>query len=139
VVAVLNFVNVGWKAAYWHAMVSPVADVPYAAMYRYTLVSITGSALFPARAGDVLRVFLLSRERNVPLRYGGSIAAFEKGGDVLALLIVSAPIPWLLPDMPHWVGRSMQLVGAIAAGVVIVACVAWLSPKIRKTLKFPDV
>lgn len=139
VVALLNFVNIAWKSAYWHAMVSPVADVPYGAMFRYTVVSITGSALFPARAGDFLRVFLLSRERRVPLRYAGSIAAFEKGGDVLALLIVSAPIPWLLHDMPSWVARSMQTVGAIAAAVVVVACVAWLSPKIRTALKFPEV
>jgi uncharacterized membrane protein YbhN (UPF0104 family) len=135
----LHFVTLAWKSEYWRAMVAPVARVPFFAMMRTTIVSATASAIFPARAGDVLRVVVLHRERGVSMRYGGSIAALEKIGDVLALLLVAAPIPWLLHDVPAWVRRAMQLVATIAVAAVIVATLAAFSSTIRSKLHFPVV
>jgi uncharacterized membrane protein YbhN (UPF0104 family) len=138
-VVALHLVNVGWKSLYWRVMVAPVARVPLASMFRTTIVSMATSALVPARAGDLLRVMLLHRERGVPLAYGGSIAAFEKAGDVLALLMVVAPIPWLVPGAPAWVLKSMRFVIVLAIVVLAILAIASLSSRVRKWLKFPAI
>jgi uncharacterized membrane protein YbhN (UPF0104 family) len=139
----LHFVTLGWKAEYWRATIAPVAKVPLRAMLRYEIVCATASALFPARAGDVLRVVVLHRERGVPLRYGGSIAAMEKGADVLSLMLVAAPIPWLLHasglEVPPWVRRATQLVALFALAAMVLASIAALVPSVRSLLHFPAV
>jgi uncharacterized membrane protein YbhN (UPF0104 family) len=135
----LHFVTIAWKSEYWRAMVAPVADVSFFAMMRTTIVSATASAIFPARAGDVLRVAVLHRERGVSLRYGASIAALEKMGDVVALSLVAAPLPWLLHDVPPWVKRAMQLVTLLATAAIVVAAIAAFSSSMRSRLHFPMV
>ena len=135
----LHFVTLGWKAEYWRATIAPVAKVPFIAMLRYEIVCATASAMFPARAGDVMRVVVLHRERGVPLRYAGSIAALEKACDVVALLLVAAAIPLLLHDVPSWARRATQMVTLIALGATIAAAIGALFPRVRSMLHFPVV
>ncbi|MFI5300385.1 MAG: lysylphosphatidylglycerol synthase transmembrane domain-containing protein [Polyangiales bacterium] len=136
--AALNFVTIGFKSTYWWSMVNAAAPVSLAKMYRYTILSVTGSALAPARAGDVLRVYLLRRDNAVAVRFAGTIFAIEKVADVAALLLILVPVPWLMPQLPAWVATGMRALSIVAALAIVALIAMNASGRLRSMLKIPD-
>jgi uncharacterized membrane protein YbhN (UPF0104 family) len=110
--ALVNFATVWWKANYWQAMLSPLARIPLPRLFRYTLASVAGSVVAPGKAGEAVRIWLLKRNHGVPMRVSAGVIAVEKLGDVLALLILVAPLAWFW--MPVWLARSLLLLTAVA-------------------------
>lgn len=119
--AVLNFLMIWWKAVGWHIMLRPVVNVPVMRMFRYSLAALSASALTPMRTGEMVRVWLLRRNDGVPLPLAASVAVGEKVMDGLAMLILVAPVPWLVPALPAWLFRaSLGLVAVVLA--VVIGC-----------------
>jgi glycosyltransferase 2 family protein len=110
------------RTAYWKALLDPVRAVPFRVLLGYTLACNASNALLPARGGDAMRVWLLRKRHDVPLRVAGAIVAMEKAGDVLALGVLVAPLPWLLPELPTAVSHALRIILAIV--VVVIALVA---------------
>jgi uncharacterized membrane protein YbhN (UPF0104 family) len=120
---VLAFVNLWFKALYWRFMLARYAQLRTFRIFRYTLAGVAASALAPARAGDALRVWLLSRHHGVPLRVSAGVTLVEKVFDVLSLVVVIVPLAFA-SALPAWVTRTVAaLTGvaviAIAAGVLL--------------------
>jgi uncharacterized membrane protein YbhN (UPF0104 family) len=76
--AATSFLLMFWKALRLRAMLAPVASVGAARLYRYTVISCAASTLLPARAGEIVRVWLLVRRDGVPGRAAATVAATEK-------------------------------------------------------------
>jgi glycosyltransferase 2 family protein len=104
------------KALFWKLMVAPAAKVPLLRMWRYNVLSYATSLVTPARAGEILRFWLLKRREGVPAGFSAAVLVAEKLGDTLALLVLVAPIPLLLPGLPTWVSRSVLVL--LVAGCV---------------------
>jgi uncharacterized membrane protein YbhN (UPF0104 family) len=121
--AALSFVLIGWKALRLHVLLRPVAAVPVRRLYRYTFLSYAASTLLPARAGEVLRVWLLVKRDAVPVRAAAVVAAAEKIFEAIGMLAVVAPLPWMLPDLPAWVGRAMAVLAAVGGAALVLG---WL-------------
>jgi uncharacterized membrane protein YbhN (UPF0104 family) len=98
-VALLAFAGLAWKAAFWRFALSAVSPVPFRPLFRYALAGAVGSILAPARAGDAFRIWILRRRHNVPLAVTLTVAGLEKLGDVGALVVLAAPLPWLVPKL----------------------------------------
>lgn len=107
------------KALSWRIMLAPNYVVPMGRLYRYTIAAYAASALTPARAGELLRVWALKTRDGVPVADTTAVAIAEKLLDVITLLLVCAPIPWLLPHLPAWVTDAMIVSGSIAFGVFL--------------------
>jgi glycosyltransferase 2 family protein len=116
----LYFVCLFGKALSWRIMLEPDHVVPMRRLYRYTIAAFAASALAPARAGEVLRVWTLKKRDGVPTSDATAVALAEKLLDAITLLIVCAPVPWLLPMLPEWVTDAMLICGSVAFG-------AWLA------------
>ncbi len=114
----LYFVCLFGKALSWRIMLEPRNVVPMGRLYRYTICAYAASALTPARAGELLRVWALKRRDNVPATDSTAVAIAEKLLDAVTLLIVCSPVPWLLPTLPGWVTKAMLVCGSIAFGVL---------------------
>jgi glycosyltransferase 2 family protein len=114
VAAVLNFVCMLGKAACWRIMLAPRHQVATLRLFRYTIAAFAASALAPARAGEVLRVWILKRRDGVPAPETAAVAVAEKLLDGMSMLILVAPVPWLLPGLPSWVAGAIALCAAIA-------------------------
>ena len=114
VAIVLSFANLLCKSACWHLMLAPRHRVPLMRLFRYTIVAFAASAIAPARAGEVLRVWVLKRRDGVPAADSAAVAVGEKLIDGVSMLILVAPLPWLLPGLPPWVGKSIALCAVIA-------------------------
>ena len=118
------------KAVAWRIMLAPQFQLSLPRLVRYTIVAFAASAIAPARAGEIVRVWLLKRRDGVDAATSVAVATSEKALDVFSLLVVAAPLPWLLP-LPAWVKHGMCAIAGIAVACVAVAIVG--SSRIRPT------
>jgi glycosyltransferase 2 family protein len=124
VAAVLNFLCLLGKAACWRILLAPHHGVSVARLFRYTVAAFAASALAPARAGEVLRVWVLKRRDGVPAPETAAVAVAEKLLDGISMLIMVAPLPWLLPGLPSWVAGAIALCAAIAIALFAALVIA---------------
>jgi uncharacterized membrane protein YbhN (UPF0104 family) len=117
--SVLYFVCLFGKALSWRIMLQPNHVVPMGRLYRYTIAAFAASLITPARAGEALRVWALKRRDGVATADATAVAIAEKLLDAITLLIVCAPVPWLLPGLPDWVENTMLMCGGLAFGALI--------------------
>ena len=120
----LYFVCLFGKALSWRIMLEPDNVVPMGRLYRYTIAAFAASVLTPARAGELLRIWALKKRDGVPSCDSAAAALGEKLLLAVTLLLVCAPVPWLLPGLPEWVTDAMLMAGSIAFGVLIALFVA---------------
>lgn len=118
-----------FKAISWRIMLAPRFDIGLPRLLRYTIVAFAASAIAPARAGEIVRVWILKRRDGVDAATSIAVATSEKALDALSLLVLAAPLPWLLP-LPSWVAHGMLGIAAIAALAVPVVMVA--SARVRR-------
>ena len=116
----LYFVCLFGKALTWRIMLEPRNVVPMARLYRYTIAAFAASALTPARAGELLRVWALKKRDGVPAHDATAVALAEKLLLAITLLILVAPVPWLLPRLPDWVANAILTCAGLAAGMLVV-------------------
>lgn len=124
VAAGLNFVCLWGKSASWHIMLRPRHHVSVRRLFRYTIAAFAASAIAPARAGEVLRVWTLKRRDGVPPAETAAVAVAEKLLDGVTMIILVAPVPWLVPGLPAWVDRAIALAAAVAIVAFIVLYIA---------------
>lgn len=122
--ALLNFACLWGKAACWRIMLTPRFHVPTARLFRYTIAAFAASVLAPMRAGEVLRLWTLKRRDGVPVADSAAVAIAEKLLDGVSMLILVAPLPWLLPGLPASVGTTIVVVAAIAVLLFVALFVA---------------
>ncbi|MEP6832524.1 MAG: lysylphosphatidylglycerol synthase transmembrane domain-containing protein [Gemmatimonas sp.] len=120
IAAALSFVQLGFKALGWREVLAPVVQLSPARAFRYTAGGAAMSIITPARAGEALRVWLLKRDFDVTIASSSSVAIAEKLVDGVAMLIVLAPLPWLLPELPHWIGRGIAGFSIVLGGALVV-------------------
>ena len=112
--ASLNFLCLWGKAVCWRIMLAPRHKVGVWRLFRYTIATFAASAIAPARAGEVLRVWTLKRRDGVPVSDTAAVAVAEKLLDGISMVILVAPVPFLLPDLPWQVSGWIALCAAIA-------------------------
>lgn len=118
-----------FKAISWRIMLAPRFDVSLPRLVRYTVIAFAASAIAPARAGELVRVWLLKRRDRVDAATSIAVATSEKALDAVSLLVLAAPLPWLLP-LPAWVAQgllALTALVAIAVGVIAFAS-GWIPP-----------
>lgn len=112
--AAINFALLFGKAVSWRIMLAPRYRVSLARLTRYTIVAFATSLLVPARGGELVRVWLLKRRDGVPTADVAAVAIAEKLLDGVTMLLLAAPLPWLLPALPRWVTVSIAICAAVA-------------------------
>jgi hypothetical protein len=119
VAASLSFVCLLGKAVCWRIMLAPRHKIRVLRLFRYTIAAFAASAIAPARAGEVLRVWTLKRRDGVPAADTAAVAVAEKLLDGISMLIIVAPVPWLLPGLPSWVAGGIALGAVIAIALFV--------------------
>jgi glycosyltransferase 2 family protein len=133
IAAVLNYVLLLGKAVAWRVMLAPRYPVPTPRLMRYTIVAFAASVLAPARAGELLRVWLLKRREGVPTADVAAVAIAEKLLDGVTMLILVAPLPWLLPGLPRWVASSIGICAGIALAAFVVLSILVRTLEVTET------
>jgi uncharacterized membrane protein YbhN (UPF0104 family) len=120
--AVLNLFHIGCKSERWRIMLRRFAVVPSLKLYHYLLVSFAASIVLPARAGEALRPLVLKQRHGVPVSASIGVIAVEKLFELLGLLAIAAPLPFVLP-LPTWARTSIGVLAGAGIGATIVAMV----------------
>jgi glycosyltransferase 2 family protein len=108
------------RAILWRISLHVDPPVPFSRLVRYTMAAISASLVTPARAGEALRLWLLRQEHGIPFTQSVGVALGEKVLDGLALLLLVIPLPWLVPDLPPWVARTIEGLAAVAVPGLVV-------------------
>lgn len=76
-----------WARAWrWHYLLRPLQSVPVSEMFPMVAIGYMGNNIYPARAGEVLRAYVLRRERAVPISASLATIVVERAFDGLVML-----------------------------------------------------
>jgi uncharacterized protein (TIRG00374 family) len=118
------------RAVRWRYLLSPIGPTRFRTVFRATVIGFAALGLLPARAGDVLRPYLVSRQEGLSLSATFATIVIERVLDlivVLSLLAVYLAVAADVSSMSATLLRSV-IVSASMAGLlaVLFAAVLWL-------------
>jgi uncharacterized protein (TIRG00374 family) len=97
----------------WDYMLRPLKHIPVRRLFPVVVIGYMGNNIYPFRAGEVLRSYVLRRREGVPM--GGSLATVivERVFDGLVMLMfVFAALPFA--PLPSQLIRSIVIIASIA-------------------------
>ncbi|MBL8058095.1 MAG: flippase-like domain-containing protein [Anaerolineales bacterium] len=118
------FVGVWARAWRWHYLLKPLKAIPTNAMFPIVTIGYMGNNIYPARAGEVLRAFILRRKQGVPVSASLATIVVERIFDgVVMLMFVIFNLNGLaaLSHDSGFVGsiRSVAVWGTVAFAVAL--------------------
>jgi uncharacterized protein (TIRG00374 family) len=122
------FVGVWFRAWRWHYMLRHVAPVSANQLFPLVCIGYMGNNIYPARAGEVLRSYVLKREHGVSMSTSLATVIIERLFDGLTMLLfVFAALPFvrvdrLLNTFGSWViGFTLLFLVALGAFLLLAA------------------
>src|SRR5438445_8604797 len=119
------FVNLAIRSLRWRYLLEPLGPTSFASAFRATAVGFAASSVLPARAGEVIRPYFLSRHE--PMSATGAFATIilERLLDTVTVLVQLAAFVLLFGDTASAANRvafsAVKWAGASAAGLVLTA------------------
>lgn len=111
------------RAERWQYLLAPLGDTRFRVALRTTVIGFAASFILPARAGEVLRPYLLARQEQLPVTAAFATVIVERMLDLVAVLILLATFLFALENGEAAAApRLYQAVwygGAIAAPIGI--------------------
>lgn len=118
-----------FRAIRWQYLLQPIGKVHFGNAFRTTIIGFAASALLPARAGEVLRPFLLARKEGFSATAAFATIILERLLDTVMVLILFALfLLFFTPDFSTSGGHTLEQVklgGLLAAGVCVVFLVVF--------------
>jgi uncharacterized protein (TIRG00374 family) len=108
------------RAWRWQTMLKPLGHVRFGPAFRTTIIGFTATFLLPARAGEVLRPYLLAKQEGLSVSATFATIILERALDLTAVLLLFAAA---LPFLPE-VGPETRLAGALAAAAALAGLAA---------------
>lgn len=108
--------SVAVRCQRWRVIAS-LPDATFATFWRPTVLGYVGNAMFPARAGDWLRIAALARSARLPSSRVLSVTILDRVWDIFAFALLGL-VAWLS------LGASTRLSSVVT--VLVFACVAFV-------------
>lgn len=119
--AVLVYFGAVWARTWrWHYMLRAIKPIPLIRLFPTVTISYMGNNVYPARAGEVLRAYVLKRDEDVSMSISLATILVERIFDGLVMLLfVFVTLP-TVPDLDPGLRRlvvlaSLVFLGALAA------------------------
>ena len=130
------FVAVWARAWRWHYLLGPIKKIPTRKMFPITCIGYMGNNIYPARAGEVLRAFILKRKEGVPISASLATIIVERifdGVVMLAFVFVNLPELAKLTGSSGFVGNIQQVAlwgTGLFIGALVLFLLAAMFPKV---------
>ena len=124
---VLTYVIRAWR---WQYLLQPIGPTRFRTAFRTTVIGFAALGVLPARAGDVVRPYLLARQEG--LRVSATLATIimERVLDLIAVLALLALYVWgLAPpaSLPPPLLRTIEVSSAITSiGAAVLMILMWI-------------
>src|SRR5687768_9508166 len=110
------------RAERWQYLLSPLGPTRFRTVFRTTVIGFAASAVLPARAGELIRPYLLARQEGLKATAAFATILVERILDLVAvLLLLLAFLIWFDPGVE---ARDSVLFSAIRFGGLVMAPVA---------------
>lgn len=107
----------------WHAMLRPLADISLTRLWPVVVIGYMGNNVYPARAGEVLRSYVLRRREGISMSASLATVVLERLFDgLIMLLFVFVTLPFApLPPLYNQIvtGFSVLFLGALVFFLVL--------------------
>ena len=136
------FIGVWVRAWRWHYMLRPLKKIPTRTMFPIVTIGYMGNNIYPARAGEVLRAYILKRREAVPISASLATIIVERVYDGVVMLAFVFVNLRELADLTHDSGflrnvniQQLAIWGTIIfVGALVVFLVAAMFPKLSEAL-----
>ena len=110
------------RAERWQYLLGPLGKTRFSTVFRTTVIGFAASALLPARAGEVIRQYLLARREGLSATAAFATIVVERILDLIAvLLLLAAFLIWFDPGLA---ARDSKAFEAVRFGGLVMAPVA---------------
>ena len=123
------FVGVWARTWRWDYLLRPLKHVPLRRLFPVVVIGYMGNNVYPARAGELIRAYVLRRREGVSVSASLATVVIERVFDGLVMLMfVFIGLPFT--PMPTWlqlmvVVASLLFFGALAVFIVLAIRVRW--------------
>jgi uncharacterized membrane protein YbhN (UPF0104 family) len=121
---VVTSVTLLLRACRWRVLLNAEGSVSVPAAFWATAAGTFGNNFLPARAGELVRTFMISSRTALGSPYVLATALAERVADAVVLVCISAVVLLILPAQPGWLAGAAKpfgllgLVGALAIAVL---------------------
>lgn len=113
------FVAVWVRTWRWDYMLRPLKHIPVRRLFPVVVIGYMGNNIYPFRAGEVLRSYVLRRQEDVPMSASLATVIVERVFDGLVMLVfVFAALP--LAPIPSENIRSVVILASVAFFAAII-------------------
>lgn len=113
------------KALRWRMLLEPVKNLSVRQVTPAMMIGFMGNNILPAHLGEFLRVYVLSRQFQIPKTTVLSTVVLERLFDIVAILCFLGVGVYFAPNIPDEY-RSLSLVMALVICVAILVVAAYL-------------
>lgn len=123
------FLGVWARTWRWDYLLRPIKRIPVRRLFPVVVIGYMGNNIFPVRAGEVIRAYLLRQREGVSISTSLATILVERVFDGLVMLMfVFIGLPFT--PMPGWlqgmvVAASLLFFGALAVFMVLAIKVEW--------------
>ncbi len=121
----ISFAIMVFRAWRWQLELRPLERVPYRSVWVVTAVAYLAINLFPARLGEVVRPWLLSRRSSVTFSNVVGNLVIEKTLDSVVILLYILVGLTTVENLPEWVRRGAAVPAGIATVLVALVLLLW--------------
>jgi uncharacterized protein (TIRG00374 family) len=112
----------------WHYLLRPLKRVPLGKLFPIVVIGYMGNNVYPARAGEFIRAYVLKRNENVSASASFATIVVERIFDgIVMLMFVLVTLP-LAPTLPDWLRQVVVLGGVAFFGALLVFLVLASAP-----------
>ena len=94
VATAMTYVLRAWR---WQSVLAPIGPTRFATALRTTIIGFAASAILPARAGEVLRPYLLARRERISAPAAFATIIIERLIDLATVLLLFAVFVFVVP------------------------------------------
>lgn len=86
----MTVVNMAIRGVRWQYLLAPVGETRFRAAFRATMIGFAASAVLPARAGEVIRPYLLARQEGLSATATFATVVVERVVDSMTVVLLLA-------------------------------------------------
>lgn len=109
------------RACRWRILLNAEGSVSVPTAFWATAAGFFGNNFLPARAGELVRTFVISSSSRLSNSYVLATALSERVADAIVLVIISAVVVLTLPAQPGWLARAARpfaILGLLGAAAI---------------------
>ncbi|MGD8634182.1 MAG: lysylphosphatidylglycerol synthase transmembrane domain-containing protein, partial [Anaerolineales bacterium] len=122
------FIGVWARAWRWHYLLRPIKPIPVREMFPIVTIGYMGNNIYPARAGELLRAYVLRRKESIPISASLATIIVERALDGIVMLsFVFLNLPKLAElTVDSGFAGSIQALAIIGAAVFLGATAVFI-------------